>query len=161
MSETPERMTPAELWAEIQKARSEYSAVYAGLSEEEMTRRPGPQEDWSVKDQIVHLIWWEDYALVRGALLLAGERTSKRKDFDAINAQVFAMGEHLPLADVLAAFESNLKRLGALCEGISEEQLNDEADNRRPPYWLLVTDTFEHYREHQPDLERYVASLKS
>jgi hypothetical protein len=160
MSETPERMTPAELWSWIQKGRAAYSAVYAGLSEDEMTRRPGAQHDWSVKDQIAHLTWWEDYAIVRSGIMLAGEPFSKLTDFDAINAQVFAFNKDLSLAHVLAAFAANLTRLESLCRGITEEQLNDEVGKSKPPYWLLVTDTFEHYAEHQPDLERYVKSLK-
>lgn len=160
MTETPQRMTPAELWQEIQKGRAAYSAVYAGLSEEQMTRRPGPQADWSVKDQIVHLTWWENYAITRSAILLAGEPTSKLSDFDALNARVFAFGKDLPLQAVLDAFAANLPCLGGLCQSLSEAELNDKDGKRRPPYWLLVTDTFEHYQEHQPDLERYVASLK-
>ncbi|MEX2160518.1 MAG: DinB family protein [Anaerolineales bacterium] len=159
-NETPDRMTPAQLWAEILKARAQYSAVYAGLSDEEMTRRPGAQEDWSVKDQIAHLTWWEDYAIVRSGIMLAGEPFSKLTDFDAINAQVFAFNRDVPLKDVLAAFAANLSRLEGLCSSLNEERLNDEVGTSQPPYWLLVTDTFEHYREHQPDLERYVASLK-
>jgi hypothetical protein len=96
-NETPDRMTPAQLWAEILKARAMYSAVYAGLSDEEMTRRPGAQEDWSVKDQIAHLTWWEDYAMVRSGIMLAGEPFSKLTDFDAINAQVLAFNKDVPL----------------------------------------------------------------
>lgn len=158
--DTPPRVTPSELWAEIQKARAEYSAAYAGLSEEEMTRRPGPQEDWSVKDQIAHLVWWENLAILRAALLPAAEETGTIGNLDDINAYVLAQSEHMPLAAVLAAFEANLARLEALCAGISDEVLNDKKGERRPPYWILVTDTFEHYREHLPDLQRYVASLK-
>lgn len=160
MTETPERMSPSELWTAIQKGRAAYSAVYAGLSDEQMTRRPGAQHDWSVKDQIAHLTWWEDYAIVRSGIMLAGEPFSKLSDYDAINAQVFAFNKDLSLTDVLAAFAINLKRLESLSLGISEEQLNDKAGKSEPPYWLLVTDTFEHYAEHQPDLERYINSLK-
>ena len=158
--DTPERMTPSELWAEIQKARAEYSAAYAGLNEEQMTRRPGAQDDWSVKDQIAHLVWWENLAILRAALQLAGEETGTINNLDDINSYVLAQSEAMPLSAVLAAFEANLARLGALCAGITDEQLNNKEGKRRPPYWILVTDTFEHYREHLPDLERYVASLK-
>lgn len=158
--DTPNRMTPKQLWLRIQKGRAAYDAVYAGLSEKQMTRRPGAQKDWSVKDQIAHLTWWENYALERTTLMLAGEETVKLKDFDAINAQVFAMNKDLALEEVLAAWRSNLPRFGALCRSLTETTLNVTRGKRRAPYWLLVTDTFEHYAEHEPDLERYVASLK-
>ncbi|MBX3045937.1 MAG: ClbS/DfsB family four-helix bundle protein [Anaerolineales bacterium] len=159
--DTPNRMTPKQLWQRIKKGRAAYSAVYAGLSEKQMTRRPGPQADWSVKDQIAHLIWWENLAMLRAPLQLAGEETGTIHNLDEINAQVLAQSEAMSLAEVLAVFEANLARLKALCAGISDKQLNDKhGKSKRPPYWILVTDTFEHYAEHQPDLERYVASLK-
>lgn len=160
MLDTPSRMSPKELWQRIKKGRAAYSAVYAGLTPRQMTQRPGPQDDWSVKDQIAHLIWWENLAMLRAPLQLAGEETGTINNLDEINAQVLAQSEAMTLDEVLAVFEANLARLKALCAGISDELLNDKASKRRPPYWILVTDTFEHYAEHQPDLERYVASLK-
>lgn len=162
MSETPERLTPTEMWEWIKKGRAEYSAVYANLSEAEMTRIPGAQSDWSVKDQIAHLIWWENFAIARLTLMLAGEPINIVSDFNAVNAQVYKQAKDLPLKTVLDAFAVNLSRLEGLLKTMTDEQLNTKEGykaNGRSPYDILSGNTFEHYKEHQPDLERYVASL--
>ncbi|MBX3003812.1 MAG: DinB family protein [Anaerolineales bacterium] len=160
MLATPSRMTPQQLWQRIHTGRAAYSAVYAGLTPRQMTQRPGPQADWSVKDQIAHLLWWENLAMLRAPLLLAGEDTGTIHNLDEINAQVLAQSEAMTLKEVLTAWAANLARLKALCASLSDAQLNQTRRPRRAPYQILVTDTFEHYAEHQPDLERYVASLK-
>lgn len=159
MNTTPTRITPQQLWRRIHTGRAAYSAVYVGLTPRQMTQRPGPQADWSVKDQIAHLLWWEDLAILRTALLLAGEQTGTLNDLDEINAQVLAQSNALTLREVRAAFAANLTRLKALCASLSTTQLHQARGKHRPPYQILVTDTYEHYATHQPDLERYVASL--
>jgi hypothetical protein len=52
-------MNKAELIEAIRSERAELEALWAGATEEQMTRRPGPQADWSVKDLIAHLVSWE------------------------------------------------------------------------------------------------------
>jgi hypothetical protein len=163
MSETPERLTPQKLWVAIKKGRAEYSTVYANLSEAEMTRIPGAQDDWSVKDQIAHLIWWENFCIARITLMMAGEPVNIVKDFNAVNAQVYAQAKDLPLKTVLDAFAINLARFEGLLNTITDAQLNTKEGyqaNGRSPYDILSGNTFEHYKEHQPDLERYVKSLE-
>ena len=61
-----------------------------GLSDEEMTR-PGVTEDWSVKDHLVHLTWWEQ----RVILMLSGAADpidaipNGQEGDDTINAHVY------------------------------------------------------------------------
>ena len=160
----PETMTKEEVIDRIHKGREEYNAVWQGLSEEEMTRRPGPQTDWSVKDQIAHLSWWESFTIARVTLAVAGHDVPMFEDFDAINAQVFAEHKDLTLAQVLAYFHDNLARLEGLVNSLTNEQLNDSTSYKsqgRSPLRLIGGNTFGHYAEHQSDLERYVASLKA
>ena len=160
----PETMTKEEVIDWIRKGREEYNAVWQGLSEEEMTRRPGPQADWSVKDQIAHLSWWETFTIARVTLVVAGHDMPMFENFDAINAQVFAEHKDLTLAQVLAYFHDNLARIEGLVYSMTNEQLNDSTNYKsrgHSPLRLIGGNTFGHYAEHQPDLERYVASLKA
>ena len=115
----PETMTKEEVIDRIHKGREEYNAVWQGLSEEEMTRRPGPQTDWSVKDQIAHLSWWESFTIARVTLAVAGHDVPMFEDFDAINAQVLAEHKDLTLAQVLAYFHDNLARLEGLVNSLT------------------------------------------
>ena len=45
-------MAPRDLLERIRKDRAALAALWDGLTEEQMVRRPGPQEDWSVRDLI-------------------------------------------------------------------------------------------------------------
>ena len=51
-------MRRSELVARIRSARAEFEDLLAGLSPDEMTR-PGVAGDWSVKDTLAHLAWYE------------------------------------------------------------------------------------------------------
>ena len=52
-------MTADDLLARAGSERADLAALWQGLNREQMTRRPGPQPDWSVKDLIAHITWWE------------------------------------------------------------------------------------------------------
>jgi len=69
-------MTPHTLLERIHTGREALAVLWCGLSEEQMIRRPGPQEDWSVKDLIAHVAWWESVILehVTGELIKELER---------------------------------------------------------------------------------------
>ena len=142
----------------IAPARSAFAAQWQGLSEDEMTRRPGPQEDWSVKDLIAHIIWWETYMIDVLTLLAAGAQLPVIKDYDAVNARVFAQHAELPLDFVLASFERNWVHIKALLNSLEIADLLD--DKGRGLGWIRG-DTFGHYEEHSPDLVRYIESLKA
>lgn len=164
MTDYPQRLTPQELADRISRGRAEYSALWQPLSKDHLTARPGPQFDWSVKDQIAHLTWWENFSLARITLMLSGEAVNVVDDFNKVNAQLFAQTKDLPLQVVLDAFATNLPKLLGLIATISDERLNTKEGykaNGRSPYEILSGNTFEHYGDHQPDLEHYVASLKA
>ena len=50
-----------------------FQASYAGLSDSQLTE-PGVAGDWSVKDIIAHVTWWEEEALRHLPLIIAGGR---------------------------------------------------------------------------------------
>ncbi len=72
------------------------AAAWEGLPEELMIQRPGPHPEWSVKDIIAHLCWWENFAISRIAVLAAGLEINPIKDFDRLNKEVDAMVVHTP-----------------------------------------------------------------
>jgi hypothetical protein len=57
------QMTPHDLLAQIRKDRAAMAKLWGCLTEEQMTHRPGPQADWSVKDLIAHMTWWESFIM--------------------------------------------------------------------------------------------------
>ncbi len=145
----------AQLFTETRKL---LSSQWDGVSEEDMVQRPGPHPEWSVKDMIAHICWWETFALVRIPIVAAGLPVALIEDFDALNAQVDEWVRTLPLETVLDQFKANETLILSMIEHYSFEQWADES---RPNYSagslmrLLGGNTFGHYYDHIPDLQAY------
>lgn len=144
------------------KSRAKLALLWEGLSEEEMTRRPGPHPEWSVKDMIAHICWWENFALVRIPVITAGEAVALIEEFDAVNQQVERYVKDLPLESVLAQFKANQALILTMIERYTFEEWTA---SDRPNYSgitlmrLLGGNTFGHYYDHIPDLETYREQL--
>jgi hypothetical protein len=160
-SDVPQFMTVEKFIQTMRRGRAEFAGLWAGLTEEQMTVRPGPQDDWSVKDLMGHILWWESYSQARVMLMQAGIVVPGLDDFDALNAQVFAAQRDLPLDFMRREWEANLPKLEAYLRAFTDERFNTAPPgwDGRSPYRLMGGNTFGHYRDHQPDLERYVAGL--
>jgi hypothetical protein len=150
-----------ELLERIRKDRAAFAALWSGLSDAQMTQRPGVQDDWSVKDLIAHIVWWENLMLENVVAVKNSSDYHMIYDIDAQNTEVFAAHQDDNLADVLAAFESNLAKLEEHIGALSDEQINN---TRLPKYPLLdhiIGDTYGHYKAHWADLERYSKQVKN
>jgi hypothetical protein len=155
-------MAPEELVARNREDRAAFAALWEGLSEEEMARRPGPQHDWSVKDLIAHVTFWEQFAMERIADALAGREPDWVRDYDAVNAEVWQRHKDDALADVLAAFAASEPQVEAQILSLTDEQLHDgESYPTRgtPLFDIYAGNRFGHYAEHEGDLRRYVEGL--
>jgi uncharacterized protein (TIGR03083 family) len=157
------RMTPQGLLDRIRQDRETLAALWGGLTEEQMVRRPGPQEDWSVKDLIAHLAWWESFILERVKDLINGARSQPAEHHDVLNARVYEQHRDNSLAEVLAAFDANWPKLEALISSLNDEQLNTPAYYRTYDGIALLpvlgAGTFSHYPGHMTDLRAYVERL--
>lgn len=149
----------------LQRARSERAALAAlwrGLSEDEMTRRPGPQPDRSVKDVIAHITWWEGAMVNWVKRALSGEMLTRTETPDEINARVHADNRDLPLSAILESFEASFPLVESLLERLTDDEINDpEVCNIRemPLLYFIVGNTFAHYADHVDDLRAYVEGL--
>ena len=142
----------------LRETREKLAALWNDLSEEAITRRPGPHPEWSVKNIISHICWWEAFAIARIPVLAAGLEITPVEDYDKLNAEVDRQIQEMPLETALAQFEANGKVLAHLIGQFSFEEWADEA---RPNFkgrslmYLLGANTFGHYYDHFPDLEAY------
>jgi len=140
------------------ETRAMFAATWEGLPEEALTRRPGPKPDWSVKDTVAHICFWESFALSRITILAAGQKLHLISDFDALNQQVFDLYKEIPLAAVLGMFAANQAQIEGLIEALSFEAWTDE---NLPNFKgqslmrMLGGNTFGHYYEHLDDLKAY------
>lgn len=157
------RTTPRALLDRIQEDREALAALWRGLTHEQMVRRPGPQEDWSVKDLIAHVAWWENFILQCVVDLINGARPQPTEDQDGLNARVYEQHRDRPLVEVLAGFDANWPRLEVLISSLNDRQLNTPAYYRTHDGVALLrvlrAGTIGHYPDHLPDLRAYVEGL--
>ncbi len=131
-----------QLLRSTREAHIRLDELLAGLSEEEQIR-PGVTGDWSVKDHLAHLTWWEQ-SVIR---ILAGDPNPLAaipvgaKDEDAINAYVFAQNRDRPLADVRAAFDASYQQMLHLIATVPDDVFAQRHD------WISGN-ADSHYDEH-------------
>ena len=124
-----------------------FQASYAGLSDSQLTE-PGVAGDWSVKDIIAHVSWWEEEALRHLPSIIAGERPPRYSTIyggiDAFNAMMAEQKRDLSLSDVLRQQVDTHRRLVEFIQSVSEDQFTRETRFRR----RLRLDTYGHYPIH-------------
>ena len=140
-------MDRAQLLKRVDQAWQALLAAYEGLTEAEMIR-PGAVGDWSLKDIIAHVTWWEEEALTHLPVILAGGRpprySVKYGGIDAFNALMAEQKAGLSLAEVLQARDETHRRLVEFLQTVPEDQFVQETRFRR----RLRLDTYGHYRLH-------------
>jgi hypothetical protein len=139
------------------------AALWVDLTEGQMICRPGPQEDWSVKDVMAHVAWWESFILERATNMINGAKSEPAEHHDVLNARAYEQNKDRPLAEVLAEFEANWLKLEALISSLTDEQLNTPAYYRTYDgvalLPILEAGTVSHYPVHLADLHAYVERL--
>ena len=133
--------------ARLDAAWTDFEQAYAGLSESELTR-PGVTGQWSVRDIIAHVTWWEEEALRHLPLIREGGRPPRYSvtygGIDAFNALMTERRRGLPLAEVLRQHDEVHRRLVEYVERAPEELFTRETRFRR----RLRLDTYGHYPTH-------------
>lgn len=156
-----EQQSKAELVAMRRALYTHFDTLIAGLSEQQM-HIPGVNGDWSVKDHIAHLTFWERVNLLE--ILKAIEQGTSWTDpglerteevRDQTNQQVYLQNKDRSLADVLSEFQATHQQVLEYLEKLSEEELKTPYD------WLggyaistWLSEPNGHYDEH----EQYIHS---
>ena len=96
-------MTRDQLLTRIETAWEAFQSSYAGLSDERLMEL-GVAGDWSVKDLVAHISWWEEEALTHLPHIMAGGRPPRYSvaygGIDAFNALMAERKRDLSLAEV-------------------------------------------------------------
>ena len=100
-----------------------FQASYAGLSNSRLTE-PGVTGDWSVKDLIAHVTWWEEEALRHLPLIIVGDRPPRYSvaygGIDAFNAMMAERKRDVSLSEVLTQQDDTHQRLIDFVQSVSE-----------------------------------------
>lgn len=115
------------------------------LSEEQILR-PQVVGNWSVKDILAHLTWWEQETIseiVHGIELDPGLQ-GEPWDTEKANSLMVEAQRNTSLADVLTAFHNSYRQMYNVVEEMSADTLADE-----DLYTRLFDNTSNHYAEHR------------
>jgi hypothetical protein len=131
----------------LDAAWSAFEGSYAGLSDAQLLL-PGVTGEWSVRDIIAHVTWWEEEALKHLPRIREGGRPPRYSvaygGIDAFNALMTEKRRDLSLADVLRQHDEVHERLIEYVRGAPEELFARETRFRR----RLRLDTYDHYPKH-------------
>ena len=151
-------MNTSQVLQRLDAAWSEFEESYAGLSDAELLM-PGVQGDWSVRDIIAHVTWWEEEALKHLPLILQGGRPPRYSvtygGIDAFNALMTGQRRDLPLAEVLRQHDEVHARLVEYVRAAPEAQFTRETRFRR----RLRLDTYGHYPLHARAIQAWRARV--
>jgi hypothetical protein len=147
-------MTVQDVLQRIKKSRSEIAAICARFHPQQIDALPGPKPDWSTKDLLAHLAFWEFATLNR--LSGAGPKSF---DINKVNAELLRNSRERSVADVMQEFSQSGIRVIQEIEKLTDDDLLGESPWRdRKPLWEhLAYDTFVHYEEHLPSLRAWAA----
>ena len=152
-------MDKAQGLKQMQAGRAELKEVLARIEPGQMDMEKALYENWSVKDLLAHLDFWERRVVTILTALLAGEAAPPLLDgtLDEVNARAFAASHARPLAEVQAEEAAAYQALLALVERTSEADLFDPqrfAWTQGQPFFNWIEgNSYGHYQEHLPALQ--------
>lgn len=151
---TREQARLAAMLDKIDTAWTDFHASYAGLSDDELLI-PGVTGDWSIRDLIAHVTWWDEEAITYQPMVLEG-RTPPRYSvmyggIDAFNAMKTEEKRGLSLDEVRLEAEETHRRLVGYLRSIQPERLKGNAKFAH----RLRLDTYGHYPIHTADISRW------
>lgn len=125
---------------------------------------PGVEGNWSVKELVAHLTWYEQ-AIVDGAqqVVSTGKFTRRRPHgltMDEWNDQLATQARAGTASDVLAEADAVFQRLLAVVISCPDDLLNDPHVLGLPddmvPWMGIANNSYAHYRQHEPGLQAWL-----
>ncbi len=147
----------------IQTLRNEHEqwqTLLAQISEERMVQ-PGVAGEWSVKDIIAHVMWYE-----RETVGILQQRAFVGSplwnvSLEERNAAMVAENHNRSLEEMRLEAQQVFEQLIQAIQKLSEADLNDASSlHDIPPNWLpwqvIASNSYEHYHQHTPSLSAWI-----
>ena len=137
----------------LERSWTAWQDVLAGIPEERLSEA-GAAGEWSVKDLMGHLAFWDEQALLAAERHLAGQPPVQVPDWQGMNERQAAERSGRSAAEIRAEMEHAHDLIVALLRS-------------RPPLdpaavglcGCLEEDTYQHYDEHAADIRAWRARL--
>ncbi len=147
-------MKKEKVFHRLEAAWLAFTGSYSGLSRGQLTV-PGVSGEWSVKEIISHVSWWEEEAIKHIPMILEGRRPQRYSvlygGIDAFNSKMAEQKRSLSLARVLKDQEETHRRLIEYLHTVPENQFATETRFLR----RLRLDTYGHYAIHARAIEEW------
>lgn len=159
----------AELLARMSTGYAAFEALLAPLSADQLCV-PGVNGEWTIKDMLVHLTVWQTRVSLRMEAAARHEEAQfepidTEEKMNAFNDATFAANRERPLAEVQEEFRASVQRLDANVAAADESDLFEAgrlAWLRGGKLWENVAgNSYEHYKEHAPMIEGWLASQRA
>lgn len=149
MSETTASAAPQNVFDLLQRIESSWSAFLITLEDltEDQLMEPGAVGEWSLKELLGHVAFWDDLGRENAALALSGQ-ARQFDDFEALNQADHAARRGRTLAEERAAMHQAHAALVADLEDRGE--LDAAAIDQ-----VIAGSTYEHYDEHAADVRSW------
>ena len=157
-----ESVVKAEFVARVRRSRAAWDSLLGDISREEM-QKPGFCGDWSLKDVIAHITWYER-AMVRllQARALVGSSLWELP-LQERNAAIFNENKDANLEQLLGESQRVFAELTSELDALADDDLDDPA--RFPgmpldwkPWRVIASNTYEHYDDHASQAEAWLAA---
>jgi hypothetical protein len=140
----------SKLVALLNSANEEQRAFIAGLSDSQRSE-VGTSERWSVKDNLAHIVFWQQRQVQVNKALVHGETLPPEKS----NQTIFEEWQDRSWSDVLAAIAESNVALLALLESYSEADLTTPdrlpPPRERPLWRYILSNGYVHPMGHYAD----------
>ena len=162
-------ITKAELIERMQSGYAAFEALLAPLSAEQLSM-PGVNGEWAIKDILAHLTAWQTRVSMRLEAIARHEEpqldpVNTDEEMDAFNAEIFRANRMRPSDEIQAGFRAGAEKLQANVAEVNESDLFEpgrSAWQDGAPLWENIAgNTFEHYEEHAPMIEAWLASQQA
>jgi hypothetical protein len=155
-------MNKQELLDKIVTGRAQLEAALSHIDEERMPLIILHGE-WSVKDLIGHLGYWEGFVVTLFNTYRAGKTPEPFSDVDLVNAQVLSQSRKQSLSELRRQEKNAYQKILALLQEASPQELFN-ADHfpgtKGQPFESIISDnTYGHYAEHLPELNAWLKRI--
>lgn len=153
----------SEILATMRSEREAWEDLLSKVAEARMIE-PGVEGEWSVKDVIAHITFFERSMANRLEQALRGEPATRAPledlELEEGNQIIFERNRFLNLEQVLRDSRDTFQRIYNATSSLSEEDLNAHSlsgEKLDEPLWEQITgDTYEHYHQHIPPLRKWL-----
>ena len=148
----------------LRGGRAQWEAALSDVGIERM-EIPGVAGEWTVKDVIAHVTWYELEMIEMLQTRTMESSALWALDREARNAAIYEANRDRPTDEVLAEAAQAYHDLEALVEGLDDEDLNDPArfadmPDEWEPWRIIASNSYGHYQEHIPDIRAWLYQLE-